>query len=134
MTLVAGLAACGGPPKPEAVETCLREEGLNVARQPGVSPPVEAKVNFTTSGTPVPESPGTVVFYASESEAVGKLAAAGPRGELLRREGAVLYSPFRASGTPEESAALVKGCVTSGEAGGGAEEDDSDTKKKKKKR
>jgi hypothetical protein len=126
------LGACGGPPEPEAVETCLREQGLSVAQQSGLSAPVEAKVNFAESGTPDPATSGQVIFYSSEDEATTNLAAAERQGLEVRQEGEVLYTPFRAGGTPQESETLVEGCVTTGQAG--TEDDDSDKKKKKKKK
>lgn len=134
VTLAAVLVGCGGPPEPREVETCLREGGLSVANQPGVDAPVEAKINFTTSGTPDPATSSSVIFYSSEDEATRNLAAAKRAGETFTQEGAVIYSSTGAGDTPEDSEALAEGCVVSGEAGTTAEEDDSDKKKKKKKR
>ena len=134
VALATALAGCGAPPEPQEVEGCLREGGLSVANQPGVSAPVEAKVNFTTSGTPDPASSSSVIFYSSEDEATRNLAAAKRAGETFIQEGAVIYSPTGAGGTTEDSEALVEGCVVSGEAGTTAEEDDDADKKKKKKK
>jgi hypothetical protein len=137
------VAACGsgGTAQPQEVESCLRSEGLGVARQSGVSPPVETKINFDISaGEPDPERSGSVIFYASEDEATRNLEASGgsgPKGEI-RRTGRVLYTPFgaQASGAGGRSAAesetLVESCVTSGEAA--AQDDDDDRKKRRKKK
>ena len=134
VTLAAALAGCGGPPEPEVVESCLREGGLSVARQPDVTSPVEAKVNFTTSGTPDPATSSSVIFYSSEDEATRNLAAAERAGETFKREGAVIYSSLGAGGTPADSEALVQGCAVKGHAGTTAEDDDDSDKKKKKKK
>ena len=126
------LGACGAPAEPEAVETCLRGGGLSVARQPGVKPPVETKINFTTSGTPRPGNAGSVTYYASKQDAARALAASERLGESLTQQGSVLYSPYIGGGsTPEESKALVENCVANG---ADDEEIDSDKKKKRKKR
>jgi hypothetical protein len=139
--LAALAAACGGGgvAAPNEVETCLREAGLGVARQSGVSPPVETKVNFDiSSGTPDPAESGSVIYYESEDDAKRNHEASGGSGpkDAIERKGRVLYTPFGAQATggrsAEESRTLVEGCVTQGQAG--ATEDDDGTKKRKKRR
>jgi hypothetical protein len=142
LALVSLAAGCGSSTaQPAEVENCLRNEGLGVARQPGQSPPIEAKISFQgTPGKPDPASSGSVVYYASEDDAKAALkttGGAGPGGEL-RQKGEVVYSPFAARAgsdrTEGESETLVEGCVVNGEAGGAGEEDDDSGKKKKKKK
>ena len=141
LALVSVAAGCGSSTaQPEEVESCLRNEGLGVARQPGQSPPIEAKLNFQGApGTPDPMSSGSVVYYASEDDAKAGLktsGGSGPGGEM-RRKGKVLYTPFAAQSaarTDDESETLVEGCVVNGQAGAGAEEDDDSDKKKRKKK
>lgn len=102
-----------------------------MARQPGVRPPVETKINFTPSGTPQPGIAGKVTYYATEEDAARNLKASERLGESLSQNGKVLYSPYTGGGTPEESSALVETCVSSGEVAKG---DDSGKKKKRTKR
>ena len=142
LVLVSLAAGCGSSTaQPAEVENCLRNEGLGVARQPGQSPPIEAKISFQgTPGTPDPASSGSVVYFASEDDAKAGLKTAGGSGpgNEMRRRGEVLYSPFAARAgskrTNAESEALVEGCVVNGEAGSAGEEDDDSGKKKKKKK
>jgi hypothetical protein len=115
----------------------LRDAGLGVANQSGVSPPVETKINFDiSSGTPDPAQSGSVIYYKSEDNAKRNLEASGgsgPKG-AIERKGRVLYTPFGAQAkggrSAEESRTLVEGCVTHGQAG--VTEDDDGTKKKKR--
>jgi hypothetical protein len=131
---VAGCGSATAPP--DQVEACLRQEGLGVARQAGVSPPVETKINFDiTSGTPNPERSGSVIFYTSEDEAQKQLRASGgsgPKG-AIERKGNVLYTPYGAQASngrsADQSRTVVESCVTEGETA--AAEEDSDRKKRR---
>jgi hypothetical protein len=58
--LAALLAGCGSATAPpEDIEACLRHEGLGVARDPGVSPPVQAKINFDVAAPRIPSAPAS---------------------------------------------------------------------------
>ncbi len=107
------LGSCGGAPELAAVERCLRDEGLSVARQPAASRSVKAWISFTASSPFDPRltgpagSSGSVILYASEDEAARSLQPESERlGEKLRQEGKVLYSPVR-MGRPD----FIEGCI-----------------------